>query len=265
MTSTLDRFALLALLVGLAGGCSLFCRDAKLDYRTVPADPNHDTDAAKSLNERALTLLGKGKPDKAEEKMQKALIADVAYGPAHNNLGKMYFSQEKYYLAAWEFEYAVKLMPDRPEPYNNLGLVFEAVGKFNEAIEAYESARKLQATNPEVIGNLARARIRRGDPVADVHPLLADLTFFDSRPCWVAWAKEQLMLSSRQPTQPSIEMVPNPPEPHQPSVRRDSDQPQQEPRRLPAFNAPRSDPQALLIGSPGPGTPAPMPDSASRP
>ena len=140
MKRTLSTLAVLALMAAVAG-CSLLGNRAKLDYRTAPPDPNHDTEAAKSLNDTALKLLEKGKLEKAEQTLQKALIADVNYGPAHNNLGKVYYCQEKHYLAAWEFEYAIKLMPERSEPLNNLGLVYEAVGKFNEAVEAYECAK----------------------------------------------------------------------------------------------------------------------------
>jgi Tfp pilus assembly protein PilF len=216
MKRTLSTLAVLALVAAMAG-CSLL-NEAKLDYRTAPPDPNHDTEAAKKLNNTALRLLEDGCPEKAEQTLQKALIADVNYGPAHNNLGRVYYCQEKHYLAAWEFEYAIKLMPDRPEPQNNLGLVYESVGKFNEAVEAYECARKLQPNNPEFLGNLARARLQRGDPVAELRPLLTDLVFFDTRPCWVAWAKEQLVLASAQPARPSVEVIPMPPAARQPTL-----------------------------------------------
>jgi tetratricopeptide (TPR) repeat protein len=247
----LCQLALPVLLIALSG-CTSFLRDAKLDYRTVQADPNHDTEAAKGFNEKALKLIAKGNQDKAEQMFQKALIADVSYGPAHNNLGHMYFCQEKYYLAAWEFEYAIKLMPEHPEPYNNLGLVYEAVGKFNEAVEAYESAHKLQPSNPEVIGNLARACIRRGDPVAKVRPLLNDLVFYDTRPVWVAWAKEQLAFSSVQTQQPSIEVIPAPP--GSPG----NIEPQEQELRLPTPDTPViRGPQVTPIGSPAPVPPSP--------
>jgi hypothetical protein len=32
-------------------------------------------------------------------------------GPAHNNLGIVYYRQKKYYLAAWEFQHAARLYP----------------------------------------------------------------------------------------------------------------------------------------------------------
>lgn len=44
------------------------------------------------------------------------------------------------------------------------------------------------------VGNLARARIRRGDRSGDVAALLRTLIATDTRPSWVAWAKERLAL-----------------------------------------------------------------------
>ena len=198
------------MLAAAMSGCTGVWNHKTLDYRTVAAEPNHDIEKAKKENEKALKHLECGKLDKAERAFQQSLIADVSYGPAHNNLGKLYYNQANYYLAAWEFEYAIKLMPERIEPHNNLGLVYEKVGKLGEAIDTYEEARKLQPNNPEVLGNLARARLRRGDPYADIHPLLTDLVFMDTRADWVAWAKEQIALkSSTLPSSP--ELIPPPP------------------------------------------------------
>lgn len=191
-------------------GCALIHSKEKRDYRTVPASPNRDTERAKAENERAIGFCEKGKCDKAEKALQEALIADVTYGPAHNNLGKLYFSQGQYYLAAWEFEYAIKLMPERFEPLCNLGLVYETVGKLDEAVDFYSRAHGLQPKDPEVLGNLARARVRMGEPVAVVQPLLAELVFMDTRPAWVNWAKEQLALARSGTESSLMEAIPVP-------------------------------------------------------
>jgi Tfp pilus assembly protein PilF len=184
-----------------ATGCSQLTRQPQIDYRTVDADANHDTEAARRKNARALKILehphngGLGHIGRAEKTLQEALAADVTYGPAHNNLGKVYFRQQKYYLAAWEFEYAMKLMPHRSEPMNNLGMVYEEVGKFDKAMEMYAIAYSIDPQNPEIIGNLARCSMRQGDSVDQVKPLLEDLVMLDYRPEWVNWAREQLVFS----------------------------------------------------------------------
>jgi tetratricopeptide (TPR) repeat protein len=202
---------LLILLLAAMPGCAKLWTHEPLDYHTVSVDPSHDYEKAKKENEKALKFVEGGKLDKAEQALQRSLVADVNYGPAHNNLGKLYYSQSKYYLAAIEFDFAIKLMPERAEPANNLGMVYEKVGKLNEAIESYEVAQRLQPTNPEVLGNLIRAHMRRGDPFADVEKPLNDLVYYDTRPEWVDWAKHQLALSHKSASSsPSMEPIPTP-------------------------------------------------------
>jgi Flp pilus assembly protein TadD len=164
------------------------------EYRTLAKDPQRDTDLAERENARAVELISQGKLDDAESHLKKALTADIMFGPAHNNLGKVYYQQSKLYLAAWEFEYAIKLMANRPEPRNNLGLVFEAAGKLDDAVVSYQNAVDLEPDNPQFLGNLARARIRRGDKDEKVRDLLTQLVMKDTRPDWVAWAKQKLAL-----------------------------------------------------------------------
>lgn len=157
------------------------------DYQTLGKEPRRDTDTAHKQNDAAVTLINKGDYAGAEKLLREALADDVMYGPAHNNLGLIYFHQSKLYLAAWEFQYASTLMPTQPEARNNLGLVFEASGKLDQAI-------KIAPDNAQFIGNCARARMRRGDKFAEVRPLLEKLVTLDTRPDWTAWAKEQLAL-----------------------------------------------------------------------
>src|SRR3954447_19477678 len=127
-------------------------------YQTAAADPLRDTDMARAEHARAAGLMEKGDYDAAEAALKAALTADVMFGPAHNNLGKIYFHKGELYLAAREFDYAMKLMPNQPEPANNLGLVFEARGRWmgsetrgrlDDAIEAYAKAAALEPDNVE--------------------------------------------------------------------------------------------------------------------
>ncbi len=205
MTSSAPLKLCKRLLTGIAiavlcGCTSLLNRPS--NYETVSIDPSHDAEAAGKANRRATDLLAKDKAEKAEAQLRKALAADVTYGPAHNNLGLIYYGQGKYYLAAWEFEYAIKLMNDQPEPYNNLGLVLEAVGKLDDAIAAYETARRLQPDHPQYVGNLARARFRRSNDDPCLHELLSDLIVIDTRPDWVGWARERLALDKTHSPSP---------------------------------------------------------------
>jgi Flp pilus assembly protein TadD len=157
----------------------------------------HDTAKARSLNERAFALIGEQKYDEAAKLLRQAVVADVMFGPAHNNLGLVYYYQNKLYEAAWEFQNAIKLMPYQPEPRNNLGLVLERAGKMDPATDNYAKAVEMEPDNPEFLGNLARAKIRRGDKDSETKRLLEELVLKDPRPDWNHWARMNLFRLSR--------------------------------------------------------------------
>lgn len=166
-------------------------------YRTTAGDPRRDTELAGMLNARAVQLISQGCLAEAEVVLKDALAADLFHGPAHNNLGVVHFQQQKFYLAAWQFQYAARIMPAKAEPKNNLGLVFEAVGRLREAGEQFEQALALDPDNPEIIGNLAKTRIATNRKDEFTRQLLTDLVMKDSRPEWNAWARERLVLMDK--------------------------------------------------------------------
>jgi cytochrome c-type biogenesis protein CcmH/NrfG len=83
-------------------------------------------------------------------------------------------------------------MPERPEPLNNLGMVYEAAERLDRAIAYYEEAVEFAPTNPVYIGNLAKAHLRHGMELSDVQGMLQEMIFYDSRPEWVACARDLL-------------------------------------------------------------------------
>ena len=204
-------FTVLMLASVLLTACSPFAHHSPKSYTTVVADSNHDAEKARADCERAAEFFDKGNLDKAEAALQDALIADVSYAPAHNNLGHIYFEQGRLYLAAWEFEYARRLLPESAEVTNNLGMVYEAADQIPRAIELYRMAHALDPGNPEYTGNLARALLRSGQDPTKVTELLQDLVFNDTRPEWVAWARDQLNLHAPAQVNSSAVTSPHPP------------------------------------------------------
>jgi Tfp pilus assembly protein PilF len=164
------------------------------EYQTVGEDARRDTKTARQENAKAFEFIEMDELEKAEKALKAALTADPFFGPAHNNLGIVFHRQGRHYQAAWEFQYALKLMPYSPEPRSNLGLVYEAVGRLDEAEKWYGEALTIQPDNPELIGNLARTLAREGRKDARMQQLLQDLVLKDTRPDWVAWARERLAL-----------------------------------------------------------------------
>jgi len=176
-----------------AGGCS---RSGNLDndYATVTASPERDTAAARRHNRTATRLLDGDKLDDAQRELKAALAADLFFGPAHNNLGTVYLKKKEYYLAAWEFQYAAKLMPDEAEPRNNLGMVFETVGRLDDAAQWYDKALSISPESVEIAANLARIHARKNIRNERTRELLALVVMKDKRPVWVNWARERLAL-----------------------------------------------------------------------
>lgn len=184
--------------VCLSGCASIWHKQEAQRYETVATQGRRDSKEAKAKHAEALVIIEKGNPDKlhkAENLLNEALVADVRYGPAHNSLGMVYFLQQKLYLAAWEFEYAAKLMPSHPQPLNNLGLVYERAGKYDDAISYYSMALSRDEDDPEVIANLVRARLDNGDKGQDIKSMISDLALYHPDPKWQEWARDQVALA----------------------------------------------------------------------
>jgi Tfp pilus assembly protein PilF len=162
------------------------------EYKTLPNDPGRNGQVARENNAKAVEHLQKDDLSAAEKELSAALTADMFFGPAHNNLGTVYYRQKKYYQAAWEFQYAAKLMPNKAEPRNNLGMVFEAVGKLDDAAKHYEEALQIEPDTMEVVGNLAHVYVRANRKDDRTRKLLDEIVMKDTRLDWITWAREKL-------------------------------------------------------------------------
>ena len=81
-----------ALAAGIASaGCASKKPASKGEYQTVNADLRRDSERAKKENALAVKHIQAGNLELAEQALKSALAADVMHGPAHNNLGKVYF------------------------------------------------------------------------------------------------------------------------------------------------------------------------------
>ncbi|QDU70616.1 tetratricopeptide repeat protein [Mucisphaera calidilacus] len=181
----------IAILLALGPGCvtNQQAETPHANYSTVQASVDRDTDKARQRNAKGLEHLLVGDLDDAEQQFRSALQADVQYGPAHNNLGKILYLKQDYYQAAWEFEYARELMPANAAPHNNLGLVHEQTGELDRAVEHFRQAISLDADNIEYRANLARTLVRRGDRTDELRTLRDQIIAEDTRNEWITWAK----------------------------------------------------------------------------
>lgn len=191
----------------MLAGCALLHQDQNNAYQTVQTDFRYDTETAIEEHEKALKIIEKHFSDqptylhhfppdlsKAEEHLQKALEADVSYGPAHNTLGLVYYWQRKYYLAAWEFEYAAKVMPEKAQPIFNLGLVYENSDQPERALEYYSLALSMDEHNPEMLMAIIRLELKNGKTVDQMRPMMKEYLFYAEHPEYIAWVQDQLGL-----------------------------------------------------------------------
>jgi|GEM_PF-3631059 len=191
MLRPIATLTLAALVCGGLGGCvgGNGCSDV---IRVKAPYVLHD---ARELTRLGIEAVQRCDMAAGEAYFKRAISTDESYGPAHNNLGRIYFERREWKHAADAFHLATEFMPGRPEPLNNLGLVFESIGKLDDAIEFYQQAHQTSLEQPEFLANLVRARFRRGDSGADLREQLQALKFIENRPEWSAWVDGKLALS----------------------------------------------------------------------
>jgi len=191
-------------IVGLLVIGACVSQDGRAAYRTVSEGTGRNSLAAERLNRRGLRAVEDGEPAAAERFFRESLSEDLYYAPAHNNLGLILVQTDRHYEAAWEFDYAAKLVPRALEPRANLGLLYERVGQLDRAMDAYEAALKIEPENLVTMRHLARAMIkadRRGDRLKT---LLERLLQVPGDTQWDAWVRGQVIRVGR----PEGEMTP---------------------------------------------------------
>lgn len=164
-----------------------------------------DPQLATRLNKQALLLLEQDKPHDAILLLKDAVAANPQDARSYNNLGKVYFQEERYSEALNMFRQALKRSENEPcpEPHNNLAMAYERAGKYEMAIEHYTQAHTLAPQNIIYTGNLTRALHHRGDRDQKFMNLLDEITLKDPRADWQQWARAQkaIILSKEAITQ----------------------------------------------------------------
>ncbi len=107
---------------------------------------DRNTQAARNLNSQALALMEADELDQAELALKAAIDADPRFGPARNNLGMVYYRQERYYLAAKQFSCAAEAMPTRSQPKQNLAMT---MAKITETTNPAPDNEKALTIEPE--------------------------------------------------------------------------------------------------------------------
>ena len=149
-----------------------------------------------SLRAEELTVeaveIADAEPARAETLLREALTADLYHGPAHNNLGVLYFREGKLYEAANEFEWARKLMPGHPDPRLNLALVLERAGHVAEAFDAFEAALEVAPEHVPTMQAYAGLAIRQGRSDSRTLNAMKAVALKGETDAWRRWAQSEL-------------------------------------------------------------------------
>ena len=98
--------------------------------------PSHD---------QALELVRRGELKAAEEMFLALLRVNPESYAVHNDLGALFFSQERYEAACRHFAQAAKLNAQLAAIQQNLGLCLFQTNEFLKAVEAMEKAKELDS------------------------------------------------------------------------------------------------------------------------
>jgi Tfp pilus assembly protein PilF len=79
--------------------------------------------------------------------LEKVLVIDPHYWPAHNALGQLYVSLHEYDRAVGEFEKAAAREPHPADSMNNLSVALFLLGKYPEAESVARSALKIDPSH----------------------------------------------------------------------------------------------------------------------
>jgi hypothetical protein len=210
---------------GSIAGCQ--CFDSSVVVADLDSRSENSASAPSRLhNNKGIRYLNKGKLAKAETHFRRASDSDPTSAAAHNNLGTMHLGRRDLYSAAWEFQRAIDLAPRSIEPLINLGLVFDEAERFDEAAEKYLQVLAIDPNHPIALGNLARVRVKQDADPLEIHSLLKQVVFNDTRAEWVEWAQVLLTTKYRMegvtafeaPMPSNAEELPTPPSTLPPTI-----------------------------------------------
>lgn len=179
------------LALALVGLAVVACTSPRPIGPYLPADAkDRDETKAEKLTREAVDVADRD-PEKAETLLRYALTADVYHGPAHNDLGVLFFRQGKLYEAANEFEWARKLMPGSPDPRLNLALVLERAGQTKEAFAAYDSALEAAPEHVPTMQAYARLAVRTGRRDEKTAAMIKTIALRGEDADWREWAQKE--------------------------------------------------------------------------
>ena len=147
--------------------------------------------------------MDKGDYDAAEAAPKAALTVDVMFGPADNNLGKVYFHKGELYLAARRVRLRDEADAEPAGAGEQLGDGVRDArppGRRGQLLRQGRGPRAGQRADPGQRARACAMRVRRGEHDPDLVGLLNKLVA-ETRPDWLAWEQRELLRRAQPPAE----------------------------------------------------------------
>jgi len=126
----------------------------------------------RARNNLGRVLVAQGEREQAARQFNEAIRLNPQYPEPHNNLGTLHAQAGRFELAHAHFATAIKLNPRYAQAYNNLGVALFSQGFAREAAQQMAVAVRLAPRYAKAHLNLATALARLGQPQAACRHLL---------------------------------------------------------------------------------------------
>ena len=107
-------------------------------------------------NNYAKAVEGAGDRDTAMKHYLEALRINPDFAEAHNNVGRLYYEDEKNLKAEKHYKQALKINPALAEPHNNIANLYMKRNDKDKAIYHYREALRLKPASSDILFSIAR-------------------------------------------------------------------------------------------------------------
>ncbi len=98
-----------------------------------------------------------------EDNLRKLISLYSGSARAHNLLGQLFFTQQRYPLAIKNFQAAIQIDPDFSSPYNQLGYSYRFIGELEKAAETFKKYADLIPDDPNPHDSYAELLLKKGE------------------------------------------------------------------------------------------------------
>lgn len=177
-SARMEQIAQRTLNVGLQKFVDKKYEEAISDLQRAVAMAPRSATALNAYDYIAKSYVAQGDNKKAIETLQKSLRLDSSRDTTYNQLGNIYYSQDKFEDALSNYEKAFRANPSTSNRYS-LGQGYMAMGRYDEAIRQFELVRATESDEPYSDYAIGQAMAKQGryDEAIDAFQRALDIQY----------------------------------------------------------------------------------------